>query len=253
MRRCVSLAVPLLCVLAVAPRGAADDKTAPDKTAPDKTAPDKTAPGAKDKSPAERPKVKLAAGENVSANFHPYNVTAAVAPKADPEEDGGGKKKIAYTTKGKFHCPITEYDLDPVVMLFARGNLDEAAGFRELLQKTDAAIERNPGVRLRSFVVFIADDIVNVVTDDDKREEAAKKIQKLADELKLRHVVLTLASKADVAPYPLDPGTALTAVLYKNLRIEAVHRVPLDKLEKAGGAAAKAVLADVAGKLKATR
>ena len=196
----------------------------------------------------------LVVGKNVPASFHPYNVTARLTAKEEPDEDDPDVKvkKIDYTTKGKFHCLVTEYDLDPVVMLFAR-NLEDNIAFRDLLTKIDAAIDRNPSVRMRSFVVFVADDIANVVADDDKRVEAAKKIQKVADDLKLKNVVLTLASKSDVAKYALDDAAALTGVLYTQLRIEGVHKVSRDKLDKADADAVKAIMKDVAGKLKATR
>ena len=214
------------------------------------------------RSPAEEKAssaATLEVGKNITATFHPYNVTARIVVKEEPDEDdkeAPKKKKVTtvpYTTKHKYHCLITEYDLEPVVMMFVRGSLEDNAAFRSLLQKIDGAIDRNPGVRLHNFVVFIADDIASVVEDDDKRDEAAKKIQKLADDLMLKQVVLTLASKSDVAKYPLDPATALTTVLYKNLRIAAVHKTPLDKLDKADGPAAAAILKDVADKLKATR
>jgi hypothetical protein len=196
----------------------------------------------------------LVVGKNVPATFHPYNVTARldVKDEADEEDADVKVKKVPYTTKGKFHCLITEYDLDPVAMLFAR-NLEDNPAFRDLLVKLDAAIERNPSVRMRSFVVFIADDIADVVADDDKRSEAEKRIQKVADDLKLKNVVLTLASKSDVAKYALDDATALTGVLYKQLRIEAVHKVARDKLDKADADAVKAIMKDVVEKLKATR
>jgi hypothetical protein len=196
----------------------------------------------------------LAVGKNVPGSFHPYNVTARIVVKEEPdEEDADVKvKKVAYTTKGKYHCLVTEYDLEPVVMLFAR-NLEDNAALRDLLVKLDGAIERNPAVRLRSFVVFVADDIANLVAEDDKRGEAEKKIQKVADDLKLKNVVLTLASKSDVAKYGLDDATSLTAVLYKQLKVEAVHKLPRDKLDKADAEAVKAIMTDVAGKLKATR
>src|ERR1700722_10106108 len=161
MYRFLALAIVLLFALCVLPVSNAQDKESP-----------------------------LAVGKNVPASFHPYNVTARLVIKEepDPEEEKSKVKNKPYTTKGKFHCLVTEYDLDPVVMLFVRGSLDENAAFRDLLQKLDAAIDRNPGVRLRSFVVFISDDIANVVDEDDKREAAEKKIQKIADDLKLRFV-----------------------------------------------------------------
>jgi hypothetical protein len=227
MRRVLSLAALLLLVLVLAAPTRSAEETGP-----------------------------LVVGKNLPATFHPYNVTARLAVKEEPDEDDkdakGKTKKEEYTTKGKFHCLITEYDLNPVVMLFARG-LDDSAGFRDLVQKVEGAIDRNPSVRLRSFVVFILDDVANLVLDDDKREEAAKKIQKVADDLKLKHVVLTLATKSDVEKYRLEEATALTAVLYKQLRVEALHKVSRDKLDKADADAVKAIMTDVAGKLKATR
>jgi hypothetical protein len=199
----------------------------------------------------------LAVGKNLPATFHPYNVNARVTAREEPDEaDKEGEKPRAKkpedTTKGRFHCLITEYDLEPVVMLFAR-NLEENPAFRDLLVKLDGAIDRNPGVRLRAFVAFVSDDIKSVLEEDDKREQAAKNIQKVADDLKLKNVVLTLASEADVAKFGLDKATALTAVLYKQLRIEATHAASRDKLDKADAEPVKAILADVAGKLKATR
>jgi hypothetical protein len=230
MRRCLCVVVALLVVVAVALQPVAS---------------------AEDKGP-------LVVGKSLPATFHPYNVTARIAVKAEPEEpDKAAEKEKAkkplYTTQGKFHCLISEYDLDPVVMLFAR-NLDDSAGFRDLLQKLDGAIDRNPGVRLHAFVVFIdPDEKINIVQDDDKRDDAAKKIQKIADDLKLKGVVLTLAGDADLVKYGLEKETALTAVLYKNLRIEAVHKVTADNLDKADADAVKAIMTDVAGKLNAKR
>ncbi len=202
----------------------------------------------------------LAVGKNLPATFHPYNITARTPIKQEAEDDKDESKlklkKVDYTTKGKFHCLITEYDLDPVVMLFVRG-LDDNVAFRDLLTKMEAAIDRNPSSRLRCFVVFIADDITDIVKDDDKRKAAIEKFQKVADDLKLKQVVLTLAgkpdSKSELAKYGLDDASALTAVLYKNLRIEAALKVSREKLDKVDADDVKTIMKDVAEKLKAKR
>src|SRR5262245_23771992 len=58
---------------------------------------------------------------NVPGSFHPYNVNARqLTPEELIELEKEGKDRDKYTSKGKFHCLVTEYDLDPVVMLFAR-------------------------------------------------------------------------------------------------------------------------------------
>src|SRR3954464_10466947 len=84
----------------------------------------------------------LATGDNVPSTFHPFNVTARVAVAAEPDEKGKGEAPISAVTKGRYHCLITEYDLDPVVMIVAR-NLDDSAGLHDLLKKIDGAIDRN--------------------------------------------------------------------------------------------------------------
>src|SRR4051794_25861979 len=85
--------------------------------------------------------------QNVPAAFHPYNVTERKKTPEELEEaekDDLAKDKLkeeALTNVGKFHCLVTEYDLDPVVMLFARG-LNDSEGFKELLKRLDAACNK---------------------------------------------------------------------------------------------------------------
>ena len=204
-------------------------------------------------APAEEP-AGAEVGKNLPGTFQPYNVNVAIPlteePEAEPKEKGA--KATKYTSKDKFHCLVTEYDLDPVVMLVASG-LEDNAGFRDLLTKLDAALDRNKLARLRCFVVFQDAALTDVTTQDDKRDEIVKKLDKLVLDAKLKNVVVTLAGKDDLAKYKLDPATALTAILYKNLRVEAMHKVGLDKLEAADGPEAKAILADVGAKLGAKR
>src|SRR5262245_42187528 len=107
--------------------------------------------------------------QNVPGAFHPYNVTvreksAEELEEADKEAMEKGKDKQfgeeKYTSEGKYHCLVTEYDLDPVVMLFARG-LHDSEGFKELLTKLDAACSKYRVRRLRAFVVFLDDELTD--------------------------------------------------------------------------------------------
>ena len=213
--------------------------------------------GADDK---EKPSAGVKVGANLPASLNPYNVTARVVPAPEPDPKAV-QAQARRSTKGKFHSLITEYDLDPVVFLTARG-LDDSAGFRDLLQKIDAAIDRNPLSRLRCFAVFLLEDATDkdgktvqadVVTFDRQRGELAARLEKLADDLKLRGVVLAIAAPKDMAAFNLDAKSALNAVLYNRLRVEAIHDVGRDKLEKADGPEAGAILKEIAGKLKAAR
>src|SRR5262245_13123611 len=201
---------------------------------------------------ADDAKDVLAPGKNLPGTFHPFNVNAVVSMNEEPDDEKADKprlKRTPYSTKHKYHCLISEYDLDPTVMLLARG-LEDNAELKDLLKKLDAKIDANRRVlRLRAFVVFINDDLTSLTEDDDKRDEAAKKLETLADDLKLKNVVVALAAKPDLAKYKLDDTTALTAVLYKKLKVVATHRFAGDKVD---AAAVKAVLADTA-KLGATK
>ena len=190
-------------------------------------------------------------GKNLPGSFQPYNINAAIPLAEEPEDPkADGPKRPKYTSKGKFHCLVTEYDLDPVVMLVARG-LEDNAALGDLLTKLDAALDRNKLNRLRCFVVFQADDL-NVVEDDEKRNEMSKKLEKLVLDAKLTRVVVTLAGKDDLAKYKLEPK-ALTAILYNRLRVEAIHPIDKDKLDVIASPEVKAILTDVGKKLGATR
>ena len=170
---------------------------------------------------------------------------------ADPTPEPEKATKEPRSTKHKYHCLITEYDMDPVVMLVAR-NLDDSAGFRDLLQKLNTLVDTNQRIRLRAFVVALYDDLTDVVTQDDKRDELAGRLERLAGDLKLGGVVLTLAAPKDLAKFKLDETAALTAVVYHKLKITAVRDFNRDVLEKPDGPEAKALLGDVsalAGKL----
>jgi hypothetical protein len=132
-------------------------------------------------------------------------------------------------------------------MLVVRG-LEEDAALEALVQALDGAVARNPALHLNVFVVFLSDELTNVVTDDDTRDRLAGRLEeKLAETLKLRHVVLSLDDKADLARYDLDASKTLTVVLYRNLEILASHALKRDEIK----GKTKAILDQVADKLGA--
>jgi hypothetical protein len=171
----------------------------------------------------------LAPGKTLPGPFHPYNATGA--------------------SKGRYHCLISEYGEDPVVLIFARGLYDNEA-FRDLLSRIEAAITRNPTARLRCCVVFLPRELPNPVTDDDKRDELAPGLEKLAEEAKLKQVVLCLGSKPELAKYELDDSADLTVVLYRKFQILSSFAVPADKID---AGLVKSIMAELGPKLGATR
>jgi hypothetical protein len=216
MRRSLSLVVALITLA-----GLAADPPAPDKGG--------QAPGKEDKDKAKAGKGALAEGNNLPGPFHPFNATG---PR-----------------KGNFHCLVSEYDLEPVVMIVAR-NLELSEPFKGLLQQLDNAIAKNPAVRLRGFVVFLRDDLPDVVQNDDKREELASKLEDAAKGLDLKHVVLCLDSKSDLEKYALDEGAAATVVLYHKLKVVAHESLSREELTTAK---VQEIMTQVADRLGARR
>lgn len=197
--------------------------------------------------PADPAALPLTVNRPVPATFHPFNLnvreggnTLAVDPDYKPLP--GDVKR---TTKGKFHCLITEYNRDPVVMMFAR-DVEKSEGFRDLLKKLDAAGRDNPAGRLRCFVVFLVPGLDKVMEDDGKRDDARLKLEPLADDLGLKLVVLTIAGAKDVEKYKLDDNLALTVGMYRDLRFTAIHKVKREDLDAKDSPAIAAILADAA-------
>lgn len=193
-------------------------------------------PAGKDKeAPKDAPSKQKEDTSKLAGTFHPYNVTGP--------------------HKGHFHCLISEQGLEPTVMIFHK-DVDFADPLPALLKKLDAAIEKNPTARLGSFVVFLPGeaelpDIAGAKSEtDDARLELAKKVDQAGGDMKLKHVVLCLDTKADVEKYKLSDANLVTVVLCKKLKIVEVFALPKSEFNDA---AVEKIMAAVADKLGAKR
>lgn len=195
----------------------------------------------------------VAVGKNIPATIHAYNVTQSALPTAEPDDKAkGATRKAPRATKDKYHCLITEYDLDPVVMLVVRDAEDKEA-VHHLIQQLDGLVVRNSGLRFRAFVVFLFDaraqPIKDVVTDDDNRKAAADLLKGMKAHRGLKGVVLTIAGTDDpgLAKFGLS-NDALQAVVYRKLKVEALHSLSKDRLDKLDDVGA--IIKDVKEKFK---
>jgi hypothetical protein len=179
-----------------------------------------------DDRPADA-KSGLKPGSNLPGIFLPYNATGV--------------------HRGRFHCLISDYGLEPVVMVVVR-DLEASEALKDLLKQLDDRIAKNPAARLHAFVVFLTDDKTNVLSDDDKRDELATRIENMANGLMLKNVVVCLDSPKDVEKFALEDAWA-TAVLYNKFRVVAVQPVP----KTDGKAEVDKIMADVGEKLKASK
>jgi hypothetical protein len=169
----------------------------------------------------------LKPGENLPGSFQPFNVTG--------------------TYKGRFHCLVSDYELEPVVMVFVR-DLEATDALKDLFKQLDDRISKNPVSRLHAFAVFFSDELPDALANDDKREELAKRVEDLSKSLALKNVVFCLDSPKDVQKYGLGESWG-TVVLYAKYRVVAVYTLPKadakDQVAK--------IMADVGEKLKASK
>lgn len=160
---------------------------------------------------ADDPKAAgLKPGADLPGPFTPYNIT--------------GKYQ------GRFHCLVCEHGLEPAALVFVRGS-DVSKELEELLQALDAVGRENPKSRFVTFAVFVEDDVADIVADDDKREDLAKRLEDKG--AKLEKVVLALEGKKNLAKYNLGDNNEVTVVLYDSYKVVDVQGFPKGKLDAA--------------------
>jgi hypothetical protein len=165
-------------------------------------------------APQEKPaaqKGSLKPGDELPDPFQPYNLNGKF--------------------KGRFHCLICQHGLNPVAAVFVRGT-DNLEGVGSLLQALEAAVKnkKNEKARLAAFAIFVDEQLPDVVGNDDKREELAKKLDDLAG--KLDRVTVALEGKVNLEKYHLDPDADATLLLYNNLKVVEVKPLMKAKLTK---------------------
>lgn len=197
-------------------------------------------PAKKEDKSSKKDDAGLKVGSNLPGTFHPYNVTGP--------------------HKQRFHCLISEHGLDPMVMIFYK-NVDFGDPLPNLLKKLDAALDKSPNMPFGAFAVFLPDELPDTVgsnekeqnannKNDDARLELAKKIEDKASDMKLKHVVLCLDHKSDLAKYGLGDDNLITVVLYKRLKVVALHALPKSDFTDS---AVDKIMADVADKFGAKK
>jgi hypothetical protein len=142
---------------------------------------------------------------------------------------------------GRHHCLVCEFNLDPVLLVFAR---EPAPGknmvLNDFLQQIDKAIDRHELNFLKSFVVFLSPDARSSVTDPDiedtvKLVDEATKRKKLIEQLKprleaTRNIQYAVFPAEGPKGYNIDPRAEVTVVFYKRHRVLANFAFAAEKL-----------------------
>jgi len=133
--------------------------------------------------------------------------------------------------KGRYHCLVCQHGLNPVAAVFVRGTND-VEGVSALLQGLEAAVKvkKNEKARLGAFAIFTDEQAPDVVGNDEKRDEVAKKLDDMV--AKLDRVVVALDSKSDLEKFRLNPDAEVTLLLYDKLKVVEVKTLPKGKLTK---------------------
>jgi len=191
--------------------------------------------------------------------------TAGKADAKLPDIPGPFHAYNAYTPpgrdqfKGRYHSPISEFGLEPMVMIFTR-EAEFSAPLKDLLKQIDSAVEKNPSARLHAFIVVESDDLPEVLgvgadpavadQNDDHRIELAQKLEDQAKGLMLQHTDVLLAGKADLDKYKLDDA-GFAFYLFQRAKVTASK--VLKKEDKLTPEAAAEVMKALAEKGGATR
>jgi hypothetical protein len=183
-----------------------------------------------DNPPAAKTDPKL---PNIPGPFHAYNVT--------------GKYK------GHYHSHISQYGLEPMVMIVTH-EVEFSDPLKALLKQVDNAIEKNPAARLHAFVVVLSDDVPEVVGADDKSDDkrigVATQLEDQAKGLMLMQVDIVLAGKADLQKYDLD-GANFAFYLFQRAKVTASRVLKSDdKLTDAVTTEIMTVLKEKAGAVR---
>jgi len=145
--------------------------------------------------------------------------------------------------KGKFHCLVCDYALNPVVLVFAREPEEgKDATLNALLKRLDDAANEFKKHQLKSAVVFLSADAQSSATNPAEADP-----KKLVEEAKNREALYArLADRAaafkgvDVAVFPapgpkdydLDPKAEVSVVFYNKLRVVASRAYSPGKLSE---------------------
>jgi hypothetical protein len=171
-------------------------------------------------------------GKFIPGSFRPFNINGKYGKKDE-------------NTPGRHHCLVCEYELNPVVMIFARDHKEEKSKddkeLTDLLNKIDEAVakDRELAGNLRAFAVFLSpvgtDSVIETelakTKDSDKfdpdelvklsmdRKKLIERLDKSTSELK--NVVVGYYAQEGPKGYNINPKAEVTVVLYLNFKVQA--------------------------------
>jgi hypothetical protein len=152
----------------------------------------------------------------------------------------------------RFHCLLTDYGLDPTIMVIVRGEEElESPAVVKLLQDVDAAVAKNTIKRLHAFVVVTDPSVKDIVKDDGPRYQLRKKVLTLVQDEKNKlnkglRVPIGLCTEGQMEKFPLEENIAVAIVFYNNHKVGLSRTFSKEQFnEEEAGKAVKEGLAKI--------
>jgi hypothetical protein len=128
---------------------------------------------------------------------------------------------------GNPHCLVCEYALRPVVLIFSREIPAAGKPLWDLLQKLDAAVDRNRDAGLKSFVVILNDDIKSEM--EETRLALVRNLEGLVTKAELKNVVVSVGEAKGPEKY-VAPEANVSVLLYHKHKVEDNRAFRKDEL-----------------------
>jgi hypothetical protein len=137
---------------------------------------------------------------------------------------------------GRFHCSVCETGLHPGILVFSRQVEEPGKPLVELLKGINGLVEAFPEARIGAAAVFLNDgiylELLQTKIDDMAKvadlpltkailfkEARFAQLAGLANEAKLGHVTLSLASEEGPKKYQIGKDAELTVIVYYKLHV----------------------------------
>jgi hypothetical protein len=113
--------------------------------------------------------------------------------------------------KGKYHCLVCEFELNPTALVFGRAPDPEVG---KLAKKLDETITRDQNAFLRGGVVFLASP-----ENEKERNDLETKINDWLKANEVPHLAVGTMESAGPKDYELGREDEVTVILYTRLRV----------------------------------
>jgi len=131
---------------------------------------------------------------------------------------------------GRFHCPVSDFGLNPAVLIFTRSEPDAGnKALAMLLKELEARILKHPEVQFNVCVVFLNDggyrealenkseDLPKAIEFKDQRQQ---KIKDFAKTVGIQQIALGIDSVAGPEQYDLNKDADWTVLICNRLEVK---------------------------------